>query len=214
MRLNYNFKVGSLFEWRGIPIRIIVLMILIPSLVTYYCLGFMSVKRDLSSKSGIVDKVRIFQSSSGWEANFTLRGDSSTTYSQSYTTASKIFLVFPQVFKVAGYTIHPGDTITFYVDKSKKGIYIKTFGQPTPWDSFESEGVVYTEGLIVNGETIANPVVVSFTRTWLDTIGGMVGILFYLAIALFTFDYCWWYRQKEIDTKLTSFFTNRNRFIQ
>ncbi len=42
MRLNYNFKVGSLFEWRGIPIRIIVLVILIPSLVTYYCSGFSS----------------------------------------------------------------------------------------------------------------------------------------------------------------------------
>ena len=150
-----------------------------------------------------------------WLASeFLVKGDSSTTYSQSYTTASKIFLVFPLVFKVVGYTIHPGDTITFYVDKSKKGIYIKTFGQPSQWDSFESEGVVYTEGLIVNGETIASPVVVSFTRTWLDTIGGMVGILFYLAIALFTFDYCWWYRQKEIDTKLTSFFANRNRFIQ
>nr|DAM78401.1 MAG TPA: hypothetical protein [Caudoviricetes sp.] len=120
MRLNYNFKVGSLFEWHGIPIRIIVLAILIPSLVTYYCAGFMSVKCDLPSKSGVVDKVRILQSSSGWEANFTLKGNSSTIYSQSYTTASKIFLVFPLVFKVVGYTIHPGDTITFYVDKIKK----------------------------------------------------------------------------------------------
>ena len=119
MRLNYNFKVGSLFEWRGIPIRIIVLVILIPSLVTYYCSGFMSMKRDLPSKSGVVDKVRILQSSSGWEANFSLRGDSSTTYSQSYTTASKIFLVFPLVFKVVGYTIHPGDTITFYISQSQ-----------------------------------------------------------------------------------------------
>jgi len=50
MRLSYNFKVGSLFEWRGIPIRIIVLVILIPSLVTYYCSGFMSMKRDLPLK--------------------------------------------------------------------------------------------------------------------------------------------------------------------
>jgi len=80
----------------------------------------MSVKCDLPSKSGVVDKVRILQSSSGWEANFTLKGNSSTIYSQSYTTASKIFLVFPLVFKVVGYTIHPGDTITFYVDKIKK----------------------------------------------------------------------------------------------
>ncbi len=214
MKRKYNFKVGSLFEWRGIPIRIIVLVTLIPSLATYYCAGFMYMRRNLPSKSGIVDWVRTFKGSSGWKASFTLRDDSLTTYSQSYETASKVFLLFPPIFKVDGYTIHPGDTITFYVARNEDERDVKSSGLLTSRTSTDSERFVHTEGLIVNGETIASPAVVSFTRTWLDAIGGVVGILFYLGIALFTFDYCWWYRQKEIDTKLRAFFSSRNRFIQ
>ena len=76
MRLNYNFKVGSLFEWRGIPVRVFILVIFILSLVAYYCAGFLSVNHNLPSKKGIVEGVRIFQDESGWEAYFTLKGDS------------------------------------------------------------------------------------------------------------------------------------------
>ena len=135
------------------------------------------------------------------------RNDSLHAYSQYYETLSRIFLLFPPTFKVDRHHIHFGDTITFYLSQ-------KQDQDEDEDNAFNDNRIVYTEGLIINGETIASPVVVSFTRPCLDTLGAAVGILFYLTIALFIADYRRWHRQKKNGAKLTGFFSNRNRFIQ
>ena len=214
MRLNYNFKVGSLFEWRGIPVRVFILVIFILSLVAYYCAGFLSVNHNLPSKKGIVEGVRIFQDESGWEAYFTLKGDSSCLYWQSYATKCTLSLLFPPKYKVDGFIIHPGGTIRFYVDKTKKCRRIVSFWFPSSPEPFKSDRTVYTEGLTVNGETIADPLVVSFTRSWIDSVGNIPSIFLFLTLGIFGFDYLLWSDQKDRDKKLKSFFASRNRFIQ
>ena len=144
---------------------------------------------------------------SGWKTTFVLEDDSLHAYSQYYETLSRIFLLFPPTFKVDRRHIHFGDTITFYLSQ-------KQDQDEDEDNAFNDDRIVYTEGLIINGETIASPVVVSFTRPCLDTLGAAVGILFYLTIALFIADYRRWHRQKKNGAKLTEFFSNRNRFIQ
>ena len=214
MRLNYIFKVGSLFEWRGIPIRVFILAIFILNLATYYSAAFLSVNHNLPSKKGIVERVRIFQNESGWEAYFTLKGDSSNLYWQSYATKCTLSLLFPPKYKVDGFIIHPGDTIGFYVDKTKKCRRIVSFWSPSSPEPFESARTIYTEGLIVNGETIADPLIVSFTRSWIDSVGNIPSIFFFLMLGIFGLDYLLWFDQKDRDKKLKSFFANRNRFVQ
>ena len=207
MKLNHKFKVGSSYTCCGIPLRIIVLVILIPGMLAYYRMGFTSVNRDLPTRTGVVDWVHTMNTSSGWKATFVLKGDSLNAYSQYYETISRFFLLFPPTFKVGRRHINFGDTITFYISQSQDKVGDKD-------NVFNDDRIVYTEGLIVNGETIASPAVVSFTRPCLDTLGTAVGILFYLTIALFIADYRRWHRQKKNGEKLTEFFSNRNRFIQ
>ena len=207
MKLKHKFKVGSSFTCCGIPFRIIVLVMLIPSMLAYYHTGFTSVNRNLPTKSGVVNWVHTTNTESGWKTTFVLEDDSLHAYSQYYETLSRIFLLFPPTFKVDRRHIHFGDTITFYLSQ-------KQDQDEDEDNAFNDDRIVYTEGLIINGETIASPVVVSFTRPCLDTLGAAVGILFYSTIALFIADYRRWHRQKKNGEKLTEFFSNRNRFIQ
>ena len=99
-------------------------------------------------------------------------------------------------------------------DKTKKCRRIVSFWLPSSTEPFKSDRTVYTEGLTVNGETIAAPLVVSFTRSWIDSVGNIPSIFLFLTLGIFGFDYLLWSEQKDIDKKLKSFFANRNRFIQ
>ena len=181
MKLKYKFKINSLLKFWGIPARIYFMVATLFFLVPFYVIGFLTVKDDLPHRKGVVNGIHILQKShSGWEANFTLEGDTIHTYWQGYENSYPFFL-FPPKYKLDNYIIHKGDTISFFIDNDKNGNYIKSDRFiPEEGHSFESDEVIYTESLIVNGKEIASPLVAAFIRTPLAWLGGVGSICFYI----------------------------------
>ena len=184
-------------------------------LIPFYVIGLLTVKDDLPHRTGVVNGIHILQKShSGWEANFTLEGDTSHTYWQGYENSYPFFL-FPPKYKLDNYIIHKGDTISFFIDNDKNGNYIKSDRFiPEEGHSFESDEVIYTEGLIVNGKEIASPLVAAFIRTPLAWLGGGGTICFCIWWCLFVIDFGMWYNKKNIDKKIKKYFYNQNIFIR
>ncbi len=87
--------------------------------------------------------------------------------------------------------------ITFFIDKTKKGNYIKFHSLFFEGTSAKSDDVVYTEGLTVNGKEIASPLVAAFIRTPFAWLGGAGTICFCIWLCLFTVDFCMWYKKKK-----------------
>ena len=140
-------------------------------------------------------------------------GDTSHTYWQGYENSYPFFL-FPPKYKLDNYIIHKGDTISFFIDNDKNGNYIKSDRFiPGEGHSFESDEVIYTEGLIVNGKEIESPLVAAFIRTPLAWLGGG-SICFYIWWCLFVIDFGMWYNKKNIDKKIKKYFYNQNMFIR
>ena len=83
---------------------------------------------------------------------------------------------------------------------------------PGEGHSFESDEVIYTEGLVVNGKEIASPLVAAFIRTPLAWLGSIGVICFYLWMCLFVIDFGMWYNKISIDRKLKKYFYNQNIF--
>lgn len=213
MRIKYKPHVPPLFCVFNMPVRTLCLITAGIFLSSFYLLGFLLVKNDLPYKTGVVDKIHILQKSEGWEANFTLEGDSTNVYWQNYTTNYIISALFPPIFRINDYIIHKGDTIKFAIDGSKKG-YLIVRRLPTPFVvSTENTDVIYTEGLTVNGEEVASPLVVSFTRSSVDLVGTLGGIFAAIWLVLFSLDACLWYDMKLTDKKVKKHFSQRNIFI-
>ena len=125
------------------------------------------------------------------------------------------FFLFPPKYKLDDYIIHKGDTISFFIDNDKNGNYIKSDRFfPGEGHSFESDEVIYTEGLVVNGKEIASPLVAAFIRTPLTWLGNVGVICFYLWMCLFVIDFGMWYNKKNIDKKIKEYFYNQNMFIR
>ena len=215
MKLKYKFKIDSPLDFWDIPARIYFMAATLFFLIPFYLIGFLTVKDDFPHRTGIVNRIHILQKShSGWEANFTLEGDTSHTYWQGYENSYPFFL-FPPKYKLDDYIIHKGDTISFFIDNDKNGNYIKSDRFfPGEGHSFESDEVIYTEGLVVNGKEIASPLVAAFIRTPLTWLGNVGVICFYLWMCLFVIDFGMWYNKKNIDKKIKKYFYNQNMFIR
>ena len=69
-----------------------------------------------------------------------------------------------------------------FIDKTKKGNYIKFHSLFFEGTSAKSDDVVYTEGLTVNGKEIASPLVAAFIRTPLAWLGGAGTICFCILV--------------------------------
>ena len=178
MKLRYKFKIDSILKYWDIPARIYCMAATLFFLIPFYVIGFLSVRDDLPRKTGIVHGIRILETShSGWEVNFSLEGDTNHIYWQGYENSYPFFL-FPPKYKLDDYEINKGDTITFFIDKTKKGNYIKFHSLFFEGTSAKSDDVVYTEGLIVNGKEIASPLVAAYIRTPLAWLGGAGTICF------------------------------------
>ena len=197
MKLRYKFKIDSMLKYWDIPARIYCMAATLFFLIPFYVIGFLSVRDDLPRKTGIVHGIRILETShSGWEVNFSLEGDTNHIYWQGYENSYPFFL-FPPKYELDDYVINKGDTITFFIDKTKKGNYIKFHSLFFEGTSAKSDDVVYTEGLTVNGKEIASPLVAAFIRTPLAWLGGAGTICFCIWLCLFTVDFCMWYKQKK-----------------
>jgi len=102
-----------------------------------------------------------------------------------------------------------------FIDNDKNGNYIKSDRFfPGEGHSFESDEVIYTEGLVVNGKEIASPLVAAFIRTPLAWLGGGGTICFCIWWCLFVIDFGMWYNKKNIDKKIKKYFYNQNMFIR
>lgn len=213
MKLRYKPKIDSMLSFLSMPVRIPLLLMAGIFMLFYYLLGFLSVNNDLPTKTGIVHQIYILQDAKGWEVNFTLEGDASKLYWQSYTTNFVRSLLFPPKSKIEDCIISKGDTITFFVDGSKSGKLIGSIGLSPFVASVKNKRVVYTEGLIVNGEEVASPLVVSFTRTSIEWVGLIGSSFLFFWFVLFIFDVCIWYDKRWTEKKVKRYFSQRNSFI-